>query len=433
MKKKLILVILFLIPIYVFADTCNTIKDTQTSNDRALVCDKSNKTTTTYKTTNAKEVLKNDVCTVTCTEEIIVSIDPIKKVLAGTSFNYPLYVSGERKCTAVYNYNNYETKIKSLINEYNNLTGINKTNKGNEISNYYEQKKKCDNFYVKDSEYENKYTYNANVELKLETSEKEVTIPYKFTNVDEYESTVIVEDAPYYNACKYNETKKECSMSDETVAGWTETARIYGKYTMNDTYIERYTGEVKEIESENTCNVGDRYFVSLKEYTRPLETDTLDNGYSLKVIAKNLGNNLVKTGEIWNLDVSCWYQVKNLTFPQNNVGIKKDEYYDELGSTGFMYRLIDLSDPFPNRTPGANWVGKESIISSTKDRLNSLKRFEINLTRSSIQNIRSYNEVHSYEPFNIEIKDVFGEDGSKKGYKEYSSFIEAFNTVIDRE
>lgn len=442
MKKNVLLMILFLLPLCVFADTCNTIKDTQTGNDRVLVCDKENKTTTTYTTTTSKQVLKNDVCTITCTEEILVSIDPIKKVLAGTSFNYPLYISGERKCTAVYNYDTYEKNIRNYISGKvtsgstvgGNLGGVT-TGQVNMVTaaSYYKQKKKCDNFFVEDNEYYNEYKYDADVELEVETSEKRVTIPYKFQNIDEPENTVIIEEAPYQGACNYNEETKTCDGATETIAGWTETSRIFGKYTMDDTYIERYTGEVKDVESEDTCNVGDRFFVSLTEYTKPLKDDALDNGYSLKLTARDIGNNLGIKNLSWNLDVSCWYQVKNLTFPQNDVGVKKDEYYDEIGSTGFIYRLIDLSDPFPNRTPNANWVNKEQIILSTKDKLSSLARFEINLSRSSIQNIRSYNEVHSYEPFNIEIKDVFDSDGNKTGFKEYSSFIEAFNTVIDRK
>ena len=425
MKK--ILAMLLLLPIFVSAETCDTVIDKQTTYDRNLVCDLNNNTTTLFKTNKEEVVLNNSVCKITCTEEILFQIDPVKRVLAGTSFNYPLVTSGERKCTAVYNYNDYETKIRRLTYEYEELTGTAKTTKGNELTNYYAEKKACDEFVQKDGVYENKYKFNGNVELKVETSEKVVTIPYKFVEMDEYYSEVLKDDTPYYNACVYNEAKKECDGGEETTAGWTEYARIYGKYTMNDSYVEKYTGDIKDTPSDDTCNAGDRYFVNFSEFTRPESGNNTDKGYSLKLIAKNIGNNLTPSGNTWNLNVDCWYQVKNLIFPQTNPGGKTDEMYDKIAGTGFMYRLIDLNNPFPNREPGANWLGKESIISSTKDRLSTLQRFVINLNSSSIGRVRTYNDTHSYESFNIELKDV---DGEKK---EYSSFVQAFNDVIDRK
>lgn len=425
MKK--ILVMLLLLPILVSAETCDTVVDKQTTYDRNLVCDVNNKTTTSFKTNKDEVVLNNSVCKITCSEEILFMIDPIKKVLAGTSFSYPLYTSGERKCTATYNYANYETKIKRLVNEYATLTGTAKTTKGNEITNFYAEKKACDEFVQSEGVYKNKYKFNGDVELKIETSEKVVTVPYKFVDIDEYSSEVLSDDAPYYNACNFNETTKKCDGSDETVAGWTEYARIYGKYTMSDTYLEKYTGEVKETEGENTCNAGDKYFVDFNEFTRPVANDTTDKGYSLTLIANKIGNNLVSTGNTWKLNVDCWYQVKNLMFPQSVKGGKTDDLYDEIGGTGFMYRIIDVNDPFPNRAPGANWYGKESIITSTKDKLSTLQRFVINLNSSSIDRVRSYNDTHSYESFNIEVKE---QEGVKK---EYSSFVEAFNDAIDRK
>ena len=425
MKK--ILAMLLLLPIFVSAETCDTVIDKQTTYNRNLVCDLNNNTTTLFKTNKEETVLNNSVCKITCTEEILFQIDPVKKVLAGTSFNYPLVTSGERKCTAVYNYKDYETKIRRLVYDYESLTGTSKTTKGNELTNYYAEKKACDEFVQKDGVYENKYKFNGDVELKVETSEKVVTVPYKFVEIDEYYSEVLSDDTPYYNACNYNEATKECDGGEETTAGWTEYARIYGKYTMNDSYVEKYTGEIKDTPSDNTCNAGDRFFVSFKEFTRPETGNTTDKGYSLKLIAKNIGNNLTSSGNTWNLNVDCWYQVKNLIFPQTNPGGKTDELYDDLGGTGFMYRLVDLNNPFPNREPGANWLGKESIITSTKDRLSTLQRFVINLNSSSIGRIRTYNDTHSYESFNIELKDVNGE------MKEYSSFVQSFNDVIDRK
>lgn len=424
MKKFLF--ILMLMPVVVFGSTCTVNKDTQTGYNRSLVCDAEKRTTTTFRTKEDVTVVKNSVCTITCTEDVVYSIDPIKKVLAGTSFNYPLYASGERKCKAVYNYDSYEAKIRKLVDEYATLTGDAKTTKGNEITNYYAEKKACDEFTKEGSESQHKYSYDDYVvNLKVETSVNEVTIPYVFVETEEYDSKVIIDEINYRGSCNFNEVGKTCSNGNKTINGWTETARIFGKYTMKDTYIEKYTGEIKTVYSSNTCNAGDRYFVSMNELTRPVKNDTTDKGYKLTLIAENIGQNekdIIKESNnfAWKLNVDCWYQVKNLAFPQGGSGENTDDSYSKYGGTAFEYRLIDLENPFPGREPGANWKGYESIITSTKDNLSSLERFVITLDRSRINRVREYNDVHSYDTFNL-------------SEMEKSPFIEANPNIIDRK
>ena len=84
MKK--VLAMLLLLPIFVSAETCDTVIDKQTTYDRNLVCDLNNNTTTLFKTNKEEVVLNNSVCKITCTEEILFQIEPVKKVFAGTSF-----------------------------------------------------------------------------------------------------------------------------------------------------------------------------------------------------------------------------------------------------------------------------------------------------------------------------------------------------------
>ena len=74
----------------------------------------------------------------------------------------------------------------------------------------------------------------------------------------------------------------------------------------------------------------------------------------------------------------------------------------------------------PGREAGANWKGHESIITSTKDNLSSLERFVITLDRSRINRVREYNDVHSYDTFNL-------------SEMEKSPFIEANPNIIDRK
>ena len=421
MKKVLIFVIALIMPVIVLGATCDLNKDRQTTNARNLTCDAEKSTVTNFKTTNDVEVLKNDVCTIKCSEELAVSIDPIKKVLAGMSFSYPLYVSGERKCTATYNYAAYEAKIQKLTSEYASLSGTAKTTKGNELVNYYAQRRACDNFTVKDQDEFNEYKLDANVSLSVETSTREITLPYVYEELLDY-TNIVTTDETMYDGCSYSETNRTCTETDSTVTGWKETARVIGKYTMSDVYVEKYTGEIKNISSEKTCVAGDRFFVDLKEISKPLAGDTRDLGYKLTLTANNLGDNmLARNRSNWNLTANCYYQVKNLIYPQQDAtGRCIDEMCNEIGTTGFAYRIVDLKDPFPNREPGANWKGKETIITSTADRITSLQRFVINLNRNSIKRVREYNSVNSYDTFDL-------------NEMEKSNFIIANQSIINRK
>lgn len=403
MKKFLLIIILFIFPIFVMAEECTVINDAQTTDDRTLSCDSEEETVTTFETSKEETVIDNGVCTIECTESLIFSIDPIKKVLSGTSFNYPLYVSGERKCTATYDYETYETTISKLVSEYESLSGSAKTTKGNEIVNYYNLKKECDEFTVKDSDYENKYTVDGTVTLKVEKSVGTDNINYSYRDISEYYSNFNTDDVKY-TSCEFDEATKTCTGGSTTISSWTETARIFGKYTMPNVYVERYTGDITYISSSTTCNAGDRYFVDFNELTKPLNGDTEDNGYKLTLTATNVGNNLVTGGDTWNLNVNCWYQVNNLSFPQGGEAIVtgEDENYSAYGNMAFVYRQIDLDDPFPDRDPGANWYGKENLISITKDNIDNMSEFDIILNRSLIKKIREYNESYPYTTFNLD-------------------------------
>lgn len=407
--KKLFLILLLIIPTFTYAATCDSNILAAVTDSREITCDESKRTVTTFKTTSDVEVLKNDVCTIKCSEEILFSVDPIKHVLAGTGFNYPLYASGKRTCTAEYNYTAYETKMRKLVGEYESLTGSAKESKRREIVNYYEHKKECDNFTSTEESNTHRYSFNGDVQLKLSTSEKVETITYKFVQSDEYSNRVEKDEINVTpKACNYDETTTTCKLSDTTLKSWVEEAHLNGKYTMSDTYLEMYTGKVETTNKYDRCNAGDRYFTSFNEYTKPVAADPTDRGYNLELIAKKLGSNLKTTGN-WNLNVNCSYKVKNLSFPQSKVGGQTDENYNKFGGTAFQYRIIDLNNPFPNRLPNANWDGVlsngktivENVITSTKNNLSTMQKFIITLDKSKIGRIREYNKVNQYDTFNF--------------------------------
>lgn len=424
MKKKLLLFVLLLMPLMVNAlDVCDVASDNQTSNNRTLTCSPTQISTTKFKSTKEKEVLKNDVCTITCTEDIVFSIKPTQKVLAGMSFSYPLYSSGVRKCTAKYNYKNYEDRMQKLVDEYKILTDTTaKNNKVKELDALYEQKARCDGYAEAGNEYESKYSFNGEANLKVETSTNVENVTYEYKDIDEYYTNVVKDNINYYS-CGYNSSTKNCDGAQRTTNGWVSTSRVYGKYTMKEVFIEKYTGEIKTTKGDNTCEGMDKFFVKLNEYTRPVSNDKDDNGYSLTLTATNLNTKTINDTD-WNLTVNCYYQVNNLMFPQGGTNVKADENYSKYGNTAFQYRIVALEEPFPDREAGANWKGNESIITSSKSIVfstnNTLERFIINLDRAGIRKVREYNELYKYDTFNLDSK-------------EQSIFINNMGKMFDRK
>ena len=424
MKKKLLLFALLLMPLMVSAlDVCDVASDNQTSNNRTLTCSPTQISTTKFKSTKEKEVLKNSVCTITCTEDVAFSVKPTQKVLAGMSFSYPLYASGVRKCTAKYNYKNYEDTMQKLVDEYKTLTDTTaKNNKVKELDALYEQKARCDDYAEAGNEYESKYSFNGEANLKVETSTNVENVTYEYKDIDEYYTNVVKDNINYYS-CGYNSSTKNCDGAQRTTNGWTSTSRVYGKYTMKEVFIEKYTGEIKTTKSENTCEGMDRFFVKLNEYTRPVSNDKDDNGYSLTLTATNLNTKTINDTD-WNLTVNCYYQVNNLMFPQGGTNVKADNNYSKYGNTAFQYRIVALEEPFPDREAGANWKGNESIITSSKSIVfstnNTLERFIINLDRAGIRKVREYNELYKYDTFNLDSK-------------EQSIFINNMGKMFDRK
>lgn len=625
-NKVLILMIMLIMPVMVLGATCDLVNDNQNNNNREITCDKEKSTSTQFKTMEDVVVLNNSVCKVTCNEHLAILVDPIKKVLAGTSFSYPMYTSGERECRAIYEYESYSDRMRALAKEWRvadnnskqktlkvvfhrnassgdtttriesfttediwnrfgydkngkaryktgdrqqgsygdwsksgysllgwstnknatraeyspyarvtdsfitntiNATGttlhlyaiwkanttadevffvkntlryhrntsasdsttvtqdftlgkmLNKigynengsskwaqsgqfggwsrsgyvplgwsrdrnarttemdlyeiitddyirANPGTvdlylvwgqlptyttsrktdeidrEITNLYQERLACDNFKEEGTEKFNKYGMDANVNIIIETSTGDVDVPYHYEDMSNYANNVITYSKDF-DGCEINLTTRKCNEVEQMTSEWVETASFNGKYTMQDTFLELYTGKRKIVYDSKSCNAGDRYFVPFNEITKPRSEDKTDLGYKITLNARRLGDNMLPINRNnWNLTVNCYYQVSNLMYPQqDNRGNCIDENCNKYGTTAFEYRIVDLADPFPSREPGANWKGREEIITSTKDNISALLRFTINLKRSGIRKVRQYNELYSYDTFNL--------------------------------
>lgn len=380
--------------------------------NETMTCDAEDQTVDRFSYPETK-VFENSLCTIKCSEELIYAVDPIKRVLAGMGFSYPLYVSGEKKCTATYDYNSFYTNLQNLVNSRDDTSDPSlKQNYINQITNKLSEKQECDDYYKKDNDGE--YIIDADVTLTVETSGAADIVDYEYFEIGEYEIVETIEEVPY-SACELDNGTDSCTYSTKTVSKWESIDRNDGVYTIGEMYIEAYTGNIINTSTNpNDCKTCNTYFVSFYEKTRPEASIVGDKGYTLTLKADKLGNNVIATGDVWNLNVNCWYEVENLMFPQST-----DVNYVEYGETGFMYRLIELETPFPKREPGHNWFGNTSLI-DTKVKDNVM--YEINLTRSAISLIRQDNLLNpnAYSIFDYDINGV-------------NSFIEKYIGIITRK
>ena len=379
--------------------------------DRTLTCDATNQTFDKFNTKNQK-AFENSVCTITCSEELFYGYDPIKNVLAGRGFSYPLYLSGQKQCNAKYNYVSYYTRIQNLVNLRDGSSGSQKQDYINQINNLLLEKQDCDDYYKEGNDGE--YKIDASVKLEVQNSSKIDIVDYKYYEIDKFE-TVYEESNATYKGCELQNGSSSCVYKTKVVSEWDAIDRNDGVYTIGERYIEAYTGNIKTTSSDSKdCKICNAYVVSFYEKTKPESGAIGDKGYTLKIVANNLGGNISTKDDTWNLNINCWYTVENIIFPQS-----EDENFIKYGETGFMYRLIDLKDPFPKREAGDNWYGKTGLINLN---VKSNTMYEINLTRGAIKLIREDNELNP-NAYSIFDYDVNGRN----------SFIEKYIGIITRK
>jgi len=209
---------------------------------------------------------------------------------------------------------------------------------------------------------------------------------------------------------KHNAVTKSSDSNDETntkinqiVGSWNtpktpnvgtywepgEAANYKLKFNMKTACINRRTALV---DYKDGCNDseevdgGELYYIPLKKETGtfPIEVSIND----VNIIASNHGTGN-KHSHKWSINYSC--SVDNV-----------QKLYDlDNGGFEFIYRPINMSNPFPNRTPGNNWqplmneikVGDNNAIE--KMTRNTLE-YEVYLGESEINTIKNYNNTNNY-------------------------------------
>lgn len=144
-------------------------------------------------------------------------------------------------------------------------------------------------------------------------------------------------------------------------------------------YVQRYTGSL------STYSSSGYEYDGRKSYTGFYDMSAR-NTFRLRVI--DIGPNLQGvSNDLWSINpFTCNYRVDNLIFPP-----KGDPNNDLYGNVAFMYRQVSLTDPFPGRSPGENWDGYSSLITSKGYKVYSnTPLYTINLSPTEMQNIRGY-------------------------------------------
>ena len=135
-----------------------------------------------------------------------------------------------------------------------------------------------------------------------------------------------------------------------------------------------------------------------------------------------------KIGVLKEKDVDGWTDNWTLTYDGENddsckVNVTSRLYKpDQSNKYAFIYRPIDLNNPFPNRNAGVNWYDWYSIPAN-KERLKSSyskKEYQVELDNQSVSKIKEYNKNNNYLNWT----------GIKTGK---SDFIDKYNIVRIQE
>ena len=183
-------------------------------------------------------------------------------------------------------------------------------------------------------------------------------------------------------------------------------------FFLPESYLKDLTGEVKYSESNDNANINNKYYIPLdkQKYNISVKLENLSvlSESQAKTDSQNKNKPWIGT---WTIDTSCSLKVTNRIYEPSSGGKENGKVKYK-----FIYRPINLSNPFPNRFPGVNWY-TWYITEGNKDRKtleDSYKKLEYytELDNRTISKIKEYNKNHNY--FN-KVETSFFRDYIKEG------------------
>ena len=170
--------------------------------------------------------------------------------------------------------------------------------------------------------------------------------------------------------------------SDGNNKTWEEGEVIEYKldFELDKACINKQTSAIRYISSDSEClenerDGGEKYYIPIKQ-----PTGTFPVGVKIDDL------NMLKS-KTWKVNYEC-----NVNCNQKLYDIEKNKI-----SYKFIYRPINMNNPFPNREEGNNWSLFMNDQAAIEDKLNrDTLEYEINLGPNQITSIKSYNRNHNY-------------------------------------
>ena len=190
--------------------------------------------------------------------------------------------------------------------------------------------------------------------------------------------------ASFIEGSKKNEINliKQCNQIGSFTEG--ETLITTCTFLLPDSEVKLGTGKVKYSTTSNN-GINNSYYTNLN-YS--------GDGH-IKAELSNL--NVLDTKDDWGNNWTLTYDGENDDSCKVNVTSRLYKS-DQSNEYAFIYRPIDLNNPFPNRNAGVNWYDWYSI-SANKERLKtsySKLEYQVELDNQSVSKIKEYNKNNNY-------------------------------------
>ena len=191
-----------------------------------------------------------------------------------------------------------------------------------------------------------------------------------------------------------NKLIKKCSESGSFTNG--NKLITVCTFFLPSSVLENFNGTVNYLEDENKANINNKYYIPLdaKNYEVSVKLENLSRLSETQAKKDSKDKNKVWFGT-WNIDTNCLLKVTNRIYEPSGGGEENGKVKYK-----FIYRPINLSNPFPNRFPGVNWY-TWYITEGNKDRKtleDSYTKLEYytELDNRTISTIKEYNKINDY-------------------------------------
>lgn len=263
--------------------------------------------------------------------------------------------------------------------------------------------------------YYNTVKWNFSEDEKYgDDSEIRTLLASKLKSTEEIENDITVEVyLKDENGKKYNidNIQKKCTRDDDNREFEEDkTVTTTCTFLLPKSIVDLGTGKVTYKNSPGQ-GINNEYYTPIT-YTGELSLEATISNIGVLKDVDNWTNNWKLTYDGEN-DDSCKVNVTSRLYKPN----QKNEY-------AFIYRPIDLNNPFPNRNAGVNWYDWYSIPAN-KDRLKSSyskKEYQVELDNQSVSKIKEYNKNNNY----LDWTGINKETGK-------SDFIDKYNIVRIQE